>query len=147
MKRDIRYQAAIIFGTQLLLLRCRLRDGREFWILPGGGRETGESEAECIVREVREEAGVEVAVGLMLYEIPANPPDGTYVSWRTYHCSITRGEPQPGDGEGAGDLTAVRWLALDQPEGWEPSLRTDPFLFPQILRIRSALGLSEPNDR
>jgi len=126
-------------GSRLLLLRCRAADGRAFWLLPGGGREPGESEAECVRREVREEAGVDIVVGSVLYEIPADPPDGTYASLRTYHGKITRGEPRPGGGEGTEELTAVRWLALDRPEAWEPELQADPFLFPQLLRIRAAL--------
>ena len=143
--RGIRYQAAVMSGYRLLLLRCRVADGRAFWLLPGGGREPGESEAECVLREVREEAGVDIVVGSILYEIPAEPPDGTYTSWRTYHGEITRGEPRPGGGEGTAELTAVRWLALDRQEAWEPELQADPFLFPQLLRIRAALCFPPPS--
>lgn len=138
--RDLRYQAAVLAGTQLLLLRCRTPDGAEFWLLPGGGREPGESDAACVAREVREEARVEVAVGPVLYEVPADPPDGTYARWRTYRCHIVQGEPAPGGGEGWATLTAVRWLELTTPEGWELELREDPFLAPQLHRIRAALG-------
>lgn len=141
--RDIRYQAAVISGCRLLLLRCRrLRDGVEFWLLPGGGREDFESEAQCVAREVREELGIEIAVGALLYEVPASPPDGTYSMWRTYHCSMVSGQPKPGGGEGWADLTAVRWLELDEPKAWEAEIRLDQFLFPQLLRIRGALGIS-----
>jgi len=114
-----------------------------FWLLPGGAREDGESDLECVAREVREETLVDVTVGRLLYEIPANPPDGTYKTWRTYHCSIVRGSPEPGGGEGWADLIAVRWLSLAQTDAWEPELRCDPFLYPQLLRIRAALGLSD----
>jgi 8-oxo-dGTP diphosphatase len=64
------------------LLRCREQDGREFWVLPGGGRED-ETEVECVAREVLEESGLEVSVGPVLYEVAAVPPDGTYARWRT----------------------------------------------------------------
>ena len=137
--RDIRYQAAVIEDGRLLLLRCVPVGEPGFWVLPGGGREAGESAEACVAREVREEAGVEVAVGPLLYEVPAEPPDGTYRWWRTYLCRIMRGEPAPGGGEGSAELTAVRWLALDEPEAWEPALRADHFLHPQLLRIHHSL--------
>jgi 8-oxo-dGTP pyrophosphatase MutT (NUDIX family) len=124
--RDIRYQAAVIDGQRLLLLRCAPWDEAPFWVLPGGGREAGESAEACVAREVREEAGIEVAVGPLLYEMPADPPDGTYTRWRTYLCRVTAG-------------TAVRWLPLDDPAGWDPELCADPFIHPQLLRIRAAL--------
>lgn len=137
--RDIRYQAAVLTGAQLLLLRCRTPDGLEFWVLPGGGREEGETATTCVAREVWEEAGVEVAVGPLLYEVPADPPDGTYAWWRTYLCHIVRGEPAPGGGEGGAMLTAVRWLELTTPERWEAELQADSFLAPQLHRIRAAV--------
>lgn len=136
--RDIRYQAAVMEGGRLLLLRCAPHEGGEFWVLPGGGREEGESGAECVAREVREEAGVEVSVGHVLYDIPAEPADGTYARWRTYLCRITCGEAAPGGGEGGAALTAIRWLPLDDPASWEPELRDDPYLHPQLVRIRDA---------
>lgn len=137
--RDIRYQAAVMDGERLLLLRLAPPDEAPFWALPGGGREAGESVEACVAREVREEAGIDVAVGPLLYDVPADPPDGTYTRWRTYLCRVTRGEAAPGGGEGWAEITAVRWLSLDEPSGWEPELCADAFLHPQLLRIRAAL--------
>ena len=137
--RDVRYQAAVVEDGHVLLLRCVPQNGESFWVLPGGGREAGESETGCVAREVREEAGVEVAVGPLLYEVPADPPDGTYTRWRTYLCRVTQGRAAPGGGEGWAELTAVRWLRLDATAEWEPELCADPFLHPQLLRIRHAL--------
>ena len=92
-----------------------------------------------MTREVREEAGIEIAVGSLLYDVPADPPDGTYLRWRTYLCRVTRGEAAPGGGEGWAELTAVRWLALEEPVEWEPELCADPYLYPQLLRIQAAV--------
>lgn len=137
--RDTRYQAAVVEAGRLLLLHCVPRGEAGFWVLPGGGREAGESAEACVAREVREEASVEVAVGPLLYEVPADPPDGTYARWRTYLCRITSGEPAAGGGEGWAELTAIRWLPLEDEARWEPALCSDPFLYPQLLRIRAAL--------
>jgi ADP-ribose pyrophosphatase YjhB (NUDIX family) len=41
----------------------------DFWALPGGRVEMGESAAEAFVREMREELGVEVEVGRLLWVV------------------------------------------------------------------------------
>src|SRR5207237_4998218 len=108
--RHTRYQAAVLREGALLLLRCVFRDGPTVWILPGGGREEGESEEDCVVREVREETALTVRVQRLLSDVPAEPPDGTYARWRTYLCTVLRGEAAPGGGEGASaELIDVTW--------------------------------------
>lgn len=115
-----------------------LPDGRAFWLLPGGGREPGESDVVAVAREMREEMGIEVDVGPVLYDVPADPPDGIYMRWRTFKCRILRGEPMPGGGDGYAELTNVCWLPLDKEDQWEAALRRGPFRYPQLLRIRAA---------
>ena len=47
---------------EVLLMRIRPPDGRApFWITPGGGIEAGESRAECLRRELREEVGLDAS--------------------------------------------------------------------------------------
>lgn len=139
--RDTRLQAAIVRGGRLLLVLCAPPDERPFWVLPGGGREEGESDAEAVAREVREELGVEVKVGRVLDDTPADPPDGTYMRWRTFACRLTSGEPAACGADGLVELTAVRWLPLGDDEGWGAEIRSDPFLCPQLERIRAAMGV------
>jgi len=67
MRRSIRYQAAIVSDNHLLLLKVLDgRTGRLLWVFPGGGREPGENEEECLEREVREETHLTVAVARCL---------------------------------------------------------------------------------
>lgn len=138
--RDTRLQAAIVRNGWLLLLRCTLPGEPPFWTLPGGGREAGESDAQAVAREVREELGVAVEVGAVLDDVPADPPDGTYTRWRTFACRLVNGEPAACGADGGAQLTAVRWLPLADPGDWDAALRSDPFLRPQLDRIRAALG-------
>jgi 8-oxo-dGTP diphosphatase len=69
--------------------------GESFWLLPGGGREAGESEEACVEREVREETHLEVAVERLLFEMP-DIPEGIYDRLRTYLCQVVDGEARPG---------------------------------------------------
>ena len=141
--RDTRLQAAIVRDGCLLLVQCTVPGEPPFWSLPGGGREAGESDAEVVAREVREELGVVVEVGAVIDDVPADPPDATYKRWRTYVCRITEGEPTACGADGAAELTAVRWLPLGDGDEWNAELRSDPFLYPQLERIRAAHGLHD----
>lgn len=53
-------------GRRVLIHRASHED---FWTLPGGRVEMGESAAEALVREMREELGVHVEVGRLLWVV------------------------------------------------------------------------------
>lgn len=51
---------AIIFKDGKMVTMYREREGRKFYTFPGGGMEAGETEAQCVTREVFEEFGLTV---------------------------------------------------------------------------------------
>lgn len=51
---------AIIFVDGKIVSMYREKNGRIFYTFPGGGMEEGESEEDCVVREVHEEFGLTV---------------------------------------------------------------------------------------
>jgi 8-oxo-dGTP pyrophosphatase MutT (NUDIX family) len=60
-KRDTRVQIVIVEnGKYILLKHLAIKENVTFWGLPGGGRETGESEEEAALREAEEETGLKV---------------------------------------------------------------------------------------
>jgi ADP-ribose pyrophosphatase YjhB (NUDIX family) len=78
---------AILTDPHHRVLLCHRRD-RDAWNLPGGGVEPGESPWECVVREVKEETGLEVQVERLagLY----HKPDADELVF-SFVCTITGG--------------------------------------------------------
>jgi ADP-ribose pyrophosphatase YjhB (NUDIX family) len=79
-------------GDEILLVN-HVKDGRSYWLLPGGGLEFGESLAACLERELREEAGVETRTGALLLVAESLPPDGhRHVLNLVFKGELVRGE-------------------------------------------------------
>jgi 8-oxo-dGTP diphosphatase len=56
-----RVRAVIIDQNRILLIK-RIKKVSTYWVLPGGGLEQGETNEEAIIRECKEELGVDVFV-------------------------------------------------------------------------------------
>lgn len=52
-----------------ILMVKQHHDGKDIWMVPGGGIEAGENSAEAAVREVLEETGLEVRVNRLLWHV------------------------------------------------------------------------------
>jgi 8-oxo-dGTP pyrophosphatase MutT (NUDIX family) len=144
MRRSIRYQAAVVSDDHLLLLKVLDgRTGRLFWVFPGGGREPGETEEECLEREVREETHLTVAVARFLFEVP-DVPEGNYEKLRTYLCTIQEGTAHPGTEPEINDvhpiIREIGWFDLWQPETWDPLLHENEITYQMLQQVRKAIG-------
>lgn len=76
------------------------------WSIPGGRIEPGESDEEALVREIREETGLEVTCGPLLGRVDR---PGLVIS--DYRAFITGGTLIAGD-----DADAARWASPDEAE-------------------------------
>ena len=76
------------------------------WEFPGGKVEPGESETAALVREIREELGVEISVG---ERVPGEWPLHDDLVLHLYVATLTDGEPQPLDHH-----DALRWVTPDE---------------------------------
>jgi len=69
----VRVAVCLVDEDRILLAEHR-KDGRRYWLLPGGGVEAGETLTEALCREVLEETGFEVDVGRLLIVCEAVEP-------------------------------------------------------------------------
>jgi len=101
--------AALIFRAGKLLITQRPAKAHlgGLWEFPGGKREPGETFEQCLVREIREELGVEISVGEMFEEIRHDYPEKS-VHLKFFICQLLAGEPQPLA------CAAVKWI--EKPE-------------------------------
>ena len=70
----VRVAAIIVQGDSILLVR-HVRDGRTYWLLPGGGVDYGETMEEALVREMKEEGNLDVRVKDLVIANDSIPPD------------------------------------------------------------------------
>lgn len=105
----IEVSAALIFQSGRLLLAQRPAGSHlgGLWEFPGGKREPGETFEACLVREIREELGVEIA-GLEQYEEVTHEYSDRRVHLKFFRCRLLSGEPQPLE------CAALAWVT--QPE-------------------------------
>lgn len=101
--------AAVLDGRRLLAARRleppHLAGG---WELPGGKVEPGESEEEALIRECREELGVDIR---LLRRIGGDWPLGASAILRVWTAEVVDGVPQPLE-----DHSELRWL---EPHEWD----------------------------
>ncbi len=86
----------IVRDGKVLLIRRGKEPYKDHWSLPGGGVDRGEKVRETVKREVHEETGLEVEVGLVAGYREEILPEGHYIVL-AFHCTVTGGELRAGD--------------------------------------------------
>jgi mutator protein MutT len=113
-RQCIEVSAGLVFRDGKLLLTQRHAGAHQGgrWEFPGGKREPGETFEQCLVRELREELGIEVEVGRHLESLVHAYPEKT-VRLEFFVCRWRQHEPQPLG------CPAFRWVAADELKGFE----------------------------
>ena len=138
MGRIVRCQGVIFKGNRILVLRqYNYERKEEYWMLPGGGLEKGETEKECIIREMKEETNLDVEVNGILFDEPGNGKD-VYQRYITFLCVQI-----PGSVESIGRETVsyrkileLVWISLSDEEQWNDFILTEKF-YPSMKRIKA----------
>ena len=92
----IEVAAGLVFRNGKLLITRRHATAHQggLWEFPGGKREPDESFEDCLCRELREELGIEVAVGELVESIHHDYPDKS-VHLKFFRCRWLAHEPSP----------------------------------------------------
>ncbi len=113
---------------RLLLVRRGRPPAAGSWSLPGGRVEPGETDVQAVAREVREETGLDVAVGALVGVVERDGPEGVVYRIRDYACEVRGGALRPGD-----DASDARWVTREE----FTALPTAPFLAETLERWRA----------
>tara|TARA_Y100001956_G_scaffold62168_1_gene62145 strand:- start:510 stop:992 length:483 start_codon:yes stop_codon:yes gene_type:complete len=116
MEHRIRSAGILIEDDSVLLVKVRDFTG-EYWIPPGGGMEPEDrSSKACLVREFKEEAGIDVTVGeLICVREFLETHTKRYHAEFFYHITGYRGTPNIDNLTGLNDeeyIQAVEWVPI-----------------------------------
>jgi 8-oxo-dGTP diphosphatase len=91
-KVRVRVSGLLVRDGKLLLVSHR-KKGEIYWLLPGGGLEFGESLKAALAREFREELGIEVEIGNLLFMCDSIDPRGKrHLLNVSFRCDYQGGE-------------------------------------------------------
>ena len=118
----VRVVAAALFDTQGRVLLADRPAGKHmagWWEFPGGKVAAGEADADALVRELREELGIEAQAIAEVMALTHDYPD-RIVEIALWHARIVSGEPRGLDGQrlkwvDARTLGDERLLEADRP--------------------------------
>ena len=96
---------ALILHNGRVLLIERRREAETYYLFPGGRIEPGETPEEALVREVREELGLDVAARRLVAEVTYNGDIQSY-----YIAELITAVPAAFAGDEAADAV---WLPID----------------------------------
>jgi len=120
---------AVVFDEagRLLLIKRRRNPGKGKWAVPGGKPRFGESLEAAVVRETREETGLEVEVGEVVW-VGEIIEETIHIVIIDYAVSLVGGTLNAGD-----DAEEVRWVTLEEAR--------DLPLSPTMVQMLDTLGL------
>ena len=117
--KTVQVVAALIFHEGRLFATQRgYGEWQDYWELPGGKIEAGETPQEALRREIREELDTRIDIGTHVCSVEYDYP-AFHLSMQCFRCRITSGEPKLLEHEaarwlGKEELDSVEWLPADR---------------------------------
>ena len=118
MKRIEVVAAIIRKGDRIFATQRGYGEFKDWWEFPGGKMEPGETAAEALVREIREELDTEIRIDKFLYTVEWDYPQFHL----TLHCfmasllqdTLHLNEHEAARWLDASSIHSVRWLPADE---------------------------------
>ncbi|HBG46328.1 MAG TPA: hypothetical protein DDW94_04985 [Deltaproteobacteria bacterium] len=104
--------AGMIIRDKKLLLVHNVKHGLRVEP-PGGKKDVDEGWEESVMREIREELGIEVRVTGLFGEYRTHSPEGLFLV-RMYYCEMISGEPRVMEPE---KIPTFGWYSIDEIKG------------------------------
>jgi mutator protein MutT len=120
--------AAVVDGTQLLLVRRGREPGKGLWAVPGGKVRFGETLEEAAAREVAEETGLHVVIGDLIWAGESIGDHG-HIVLIDFLAEVTEGDLESGD-----DAEEAEWVEITDLGDWP--LTPTMFQLVDVLRER-----------
>jgi len=143
--RSYRLEGVISDGMKVLLIKHSGNDGRpDDWLLPGGGKLSGESDETAVKREILEETCLDIEPQGMIAEIEL-PKDGLYYSAKIFHFEYDDSSvPSPGsepedENEAYYTISEVKWIDLSDLSRIPAEYRSFPHMPERLEAIREHL--------
>ncbi|MGL4368242.1 MAG: NUDIX domain-containing protein [Spirochaetota bacterium] len=90
--------AGMVIREGKILLIAHNKNNRKYWLVPGGGADFGETAADALVREMKEELSIDVVPGDLIFSSDSISPDGDRHVFNLYFsCEMTGGAFSLGD--------------------------------------------------
>ena len=135
--REVRCQAIVLKHNSILIIEhYNSMKHQTFCLLPGGGKEIGETEDACILRELKEETNLDVEIIQVLFDEVIH--QWGYERYKTYLCI-----PKPDSIEKIGQesnhnkqITKLIWQPLNEEC---PEFLSYEQFCPSLTRIKEVL--------
>lgn len=123
-------RAIVLDDKDRMLMVKQHHEDHDIWMVPGGGIEDGESAAEAAVREVKEETGLDIEVGSLVWHVEEVSERGqrfvNFFMCRLVGGTLSLGEDPEFDGDSQ-VLRDVRFMSREE-------LMKVQYLYPGYLR-------------